>query len=410
MTLPSLPLPSGIGSRYVDCTPSCGLNFHVLEAGHDPDDPSTARRKPLLVLLHGYPELAYSWRRIMLPLAASGYHVIAPDQRGYGRTTGWDTRPYAEVDLSTFKVTQLMADVVCLVRALGHDHVHCLIGHDFGAFATGMAAMARPDFFRACVIMSHPFNGGPAPPFNVADPTPEEKSEQDKAATIFKETWDPDIHENLKKLNPPRKHYQWYTSTAPAAEDWYCAGDERRLKEFFRGYVHLKSADWAGNDPRPLPRWTADVLQTLPNYYVMPYEKTMPETVAGDMVGEDASRTKRWLPDDELAVYVQEWKRTGFQGALNWYRSNTHKTLNRDLNMFAGRRIECPAMFVTGSKDWGKYQVPGVWDNIEKKFKDLRGVFDAHGGHWPQQEDPEGVIQHIQNFLTSLIEPKSGSE
>src|SRR6266516_3564130 len=75
-------IPAAIRSRTVPNVN--GLTVHVLEAGFD-----TAAR-PAVLLLHGFPELAYSWRKVMLPLAAEGYHVIAPDQRGYGRTTGWD--------------------------------------------------------------------------------------------------------------------------------------------------------------------------------------------------------------------------------------------------------------------------------------------------------------------------------
>src|SRR3979490_53962 len=89
-TLPDIPLPSTIRSRYVDNIN--GLRMHVLEAGFE-----TAGR-PCLLLLHGFPELAFSWRKVMPALAASGYHVIAPDQRGYGRTTGWNDSFDADPD------------------------------------------------------------------------------------------------------------------------------------------------------------------------------------------------------------------------------------------------------------------------------------------------------------------------
>jgi pimeloyl-ACP methyl ester carboxylesterase len=75
-------LPPGIRSRFV--AEVNGLRVHVLEAGFE------AVGRPLVLLLHGFPELAYSWRKVMLPLAKAGFHVAAPDQRGYGRTTGWD--------------------------------------------------------------------------------------------------------------------------------------------------------------------------------------------------------------------------------------------------------------------------------------------------------------------------------
>src|SRR6201999_442248 len=91
-------LPAGVRARFVDDVD--GLRMHVLEAGHE--EPG----RPLLLLLHGFPELAYSWRKVMIPLARRGYHVVAPDQRGYGRTTGWsaaydqDLRPYSMLSLA----------------------------------------------------------------------------------------------------------------------------------------------------------------------------------------------------------------------------------------------------------------------------------------------------------------------
>src|SRR5262245_31246895 len=90
--LPDLPLPPTIRSRYVDGIN--GLRMHVLEAGYE------TKGRPCVLLLHGFPELAYSWRKVMPALAEAGYHVIAPDQRGYGRTTGWD--PDFDGDLASF--------------------------------------------------------------------------------------------------------------------------------------------------------------------------------------------------------------------------------------------------------------------------------------------------------------------
>src|SRR4026209_1631116 len=101
-----------------------GLTMRVLEAGFE------AQNGPCILLLHGFPELAYSWRKVMLPLAAAGFHVVAPDQRGYGRTTGWDNR--YDGDLSSFRLLNLVRDQVGLVAALGCKAVDMLGGHDFG--------------------------------------------------------------------------------------------------------------------------------------------------------------------------------------------------------------------------------------------------------------------------------------
>src|SRR5438309_7527594 len=117
-TLPGIPLPSGIRSRFVDDIN--GLRMQVLEAGFE------TRGRPCLLLLHGFPELAYSWRKVMPALADAGYHVIAPDQRGYGRTTGWDAD--YDGDLAPFRLTNLVRDVLGLVSAFGHRSVAAAVG------------------------------------------------------------------------------------------------------------------------------------------------------------------------------------------------------------------------------------------------------------------------------------------
>lgn len=120
------------------------------------------------------------------------------------------------------------------------------------------------------------------------------------------------------------------------------------------------------------------------------------------MTGEDEEKTKGWLPDDELDVYVQEWTRTGFQGALNWYRAFTDPEKRKDMDLFAGRKIECPATFISGDKDWGNYQEPGALDNLPNTCAQFKGVKLVEGaGHWPQQEQPESVVREVLEFLNS---------
>src|SRR5687768_17495441 len=126
-------LPAGIRSRHVDN--NNGLMVHVLEAGFEQPG------RPCVLLLHGFPELAYSWRKVMLPLAAAGYHVIAPDQRGYGRTTGWD--PDYDGDLGPFRLLNLGCDTLGLISALGYRSVEAIIGHDFGSPVAAYCALVR---------------------------------------------------------------------------------------------------------------------------------------------------------------------------------------------------------------------------------------------------------------------------
>ena len=160
--LPSSVLPNGIRSRILPGIN--GLDIHVLEAGYE------TKGRPAVLLLHGFPELAYSWRKVMPALAAAGYHAIAPDHRGYGRTTGWDAD--YDGDITSFRFTNLLRDLIGVLFALGHRTAEAVVGHDFGASVAAYAALVRPDMFKRMVLMSAPFGGLPAVPFDTADKPP----------------------------------------------------------------------------------------------------------------------------------------------------------------------------------------------------------------------------------------------
>ena len=243
-TLPDIPLPSTIRSRFVDDIN--GLSMHVLEAGFE------SKGRPCVLLLHGFPELAFSWRKVMPALAEAGYHVIAPDQRGYGRTTGWDAQ--YDGDLNSFRLTNLVRDALGLVSAFGYRSVAAVVGHDFGSSVAAWCALIRPDVFRSVVLMSAPFAGPPQLAFDTADAPPRPKAE------------DP-VHRELAALPRPRKHYQWYYSTREANADMWHA--PQGVHDFLRAYYHHKSADWKDNKPYPLQSWSAGELAKLPTYYVM---------------------------------------------------------------------------------------------------------------------------------------------
>ena len=120
--LESAVLPPGVHARFVDNVN--GLRVQVLEAG------LASRDRPCVLLLHGFPELAYSWRKVMPALASAGYHVVAPDQRGFGRTSGWDAS--YDCDLSSFSMLNMVRDALGLVSALGYRSVS-VVGHDAGS-------------------------------------------------------------------------------------------------------------------------------------------------------------------------------------------------------------------------------------------------------------------------------------
>lgn len=375
--LSPLPLSAGIRSRYIDGIN--GLRMHVLEAGEE--------GKPMVVLLHGFPEIAYSWRKVMPVLAAAGYHVVAPDQRGYGRTSGTDVS--FDDDLSPYRLMNLVRDVLGLVRAFGLDTVHAVVGHDFGASVAVWCAIARPDVFKSLVFMSAPFGTIPKVPFDTAR----------NGGT--KQTVD-SVHDDLVKLPRPRKHYQWYYSTRPAADEMN--NPPQGLHAFLRAYYHHKSADWVANKPFPLTAWSADELAKMPTYYVMDLDENMPETVAHEMPAPEAIAANQWLTDAELAVYAEEYARVGFQGSLNWYRCRTTARYNGELEVFDGRTIDVPSCFIAGAQDWGVHQKAGEFGKMQHTMlTDMRGCHLIEGaGHWVQQEKPDETNRLLLEFLAKL--------
>jgi pimeloyl-ACP methyl ester carboxylesterase len=370
-------LPDGIRSRFVNDIN--GLNMHVLEAGFE------VSNRPCVLLLHGFPELAYSWRKVMLPLAQAGFHVVAPDQRGYGRTTGWDGD--YDGDVGSFRMLNLVRDALGLVSALGYRSVKAVVGHDFGSPVAAWCSLLRPDVFRSVVLMSAPFAGPPALPFNT-----DNDAAKPSAA---------DIHEDLAALRRPRKHYQWYYSTPEANDDmWRCP---QGVHDFLRAYYHHKSADWRNNSPFPLKSWSAGELEKMPTYYIMDLDKGMAETVAPQMPSSSEIAANKWLPDEELAVYSAEYRRNGFQGGLQWYRCMTGSQYIAELQTFSGRTIDVPSIFVAGKSDWGSYQVPGALEKMQNSAcTQMRGCHLLDGaGHWVQQEQPEQVSGSLIRFLQS---------
>ena len=369
-------LPAGIRSRFVDDIN--GLRVHILEAGFD------APRRPLVLMLHGFPEIAYSWRKVMPTVAAAGFHVVAPDLRGYGRTTGWSADYNA--DLRPFRLLNAVRDTLGLVFTLGYRRTEAIVGHDFGAALAAWCALVRPDVFRSLALMSAPFAGPPDLPFDTDGKQPIVPAS-------------PSIHEALAALPRPRKHYQWYYSTRSAnAQMWHC---RQGLHDLLRAYFHHKSADWKQNCPHRLASWSAVELAKMPAYYIMDLADDMATTVAKEMPSADEIAACKWLPEHELSVYAAEYQRTGFQGGLNWYRSRTGGAFDSELQMFSGRTIDVPMIFISGKSDWGVYQQPGALERMQDSActKMVSCSLLEGAGHWVQQEQPEAVSSLLIEFL-----------
>ena len=341
-----------------------GLDMHVLEAGN--------AGSPTLLLLHGFPELAYSWRKAMIPLAEAGYHVVAPDQRGYGPTASAPAT-YGD-DLAPYRFLNLVKDLVGLRSALGIESFAAVIGHDFGSIVAYFCALARPDIFPRLVLMSAPVASIPNPG---AQPAVLE------------------LEPSLEALPRPRKHYQYYYTTPDADPDMHASSSG--VHAFLRAYFHYKSADWPDNRPFPLKGWTAEEIAKLPTYYVMDLGETMAETVAHHAPAQEAS----WLTDAELAIYADEFGRTGFQGGLNWYRVMLEPAQLDEFGIFTDAAVGVPSAFIAGAADWGVHQVPDAFKRMQTAAcTDMRAVHLIEGaGHWVQQERPEATASALLQFL-----------
>jgi pimeloyl-ACP methyl ester carboxylesterase len=374
-------LPPGVRSRTVNNVN--GLTVHLLEAGFE------VTSRPAVLLLHGFPELAYSWRKVMLPLASAGYHVIAPDQRGYGRTTGWDDSYDADPD--PFRTLNMVRDAIGLVYALGYRSVATVVGHDAGSPVASWCALVRPDIFRSVVLMSSPFAGAPSLPFNTAN----------GAAAPRPSPTDEEIDVQLAKLDRPRKYYQHWYRTREANDNMMHA--PQGLHAFFRAYYHYKSADWRANKPFRLEARTAEELAKMPTYYVMDRSKGMAETVAPEMPSAAEIAACQWLTKAEVDVYAIEYGRTGFTGALQGYRTrrgDSPKSI-AELRTFCCRTIDVPSCFIAGKSDWGVYQTPGAAERMQSRAcTQMVGFHLLEGaGHWVQQEQPEQVSKLLIGFL-----------
>jgi len=368
-------LPKGIKSKVINDIN--GLDIHYLESGENKEN------SELIVLLHGFPELSFSWRKILPILSDNGYHVVAPDQRGFGSTIGADLT-YTD-NLSDFSNINLATDIYLFIKRLGYKKVKCIVGHDSGVGPASWLALIRPDIFSNLVIMSGPFTGPPNP------------------ITISEDAYIPDTDKmdyDLDKLSVPRKHYQSYYRTKLANKDMM--ESKQGLRSFIRAYYHYKSADWKDNKPFELTSWTSQELSKMPTYYIMNKSMNMAETVNEYMPTDDEINNCKWLDENEIDVYEKEYSKTSFQGGLNWYRAGVDYKNLQKLSLYCGKTIDIPSLFISGKNDWGTYQRPGAINKMSSTMTRFQGVsLVENAGHWVQQENPEKVSKIILELVNN---------
>jgi pimeloyl-ACP methyl ester carboxylesterase len=381
-------LPDGVRSRLIPNVN--GLTVNILEAGFERPG------RPLVLMLHGFPNLAYSWRKVMPALAAAGYYAVAPDCRGFGRTAGWDNS--WDADPLPFLALNLLRDQIALVSALGYRSTAMMVGHDQGSLMAGLGALIRPDMFPRLTLIGGGFGGPPSFPFNTANGAPAPRTEFTNA----------ELDAEYAKLDPPRRGYQDYWRSFEADQDMKHVPPG--MTNFFRAFYYMKSADFPGNqDLQPMraartAKEAAAQNARMPEYYVMRREKSMPATVAAAMPDAGYIKACTWLTEPECDVYGQEYTRSGWTGALQEYRrrrNNDFPPSVAEQLTYSSRTIDVPAQVIAGRQDWGANRTVGGPMNIGKTgYTQFKGVHMVdRAGHWAHEEQPEQVSELLIRFL-----------
>ena len=309
------------------------ISQSVLEAGTG----------PLVLFIHGFPELGISWRAQVQALAEAGYHAVAPDMRGYGATD----KPE---DAADYSILHLVGDMVALVRALGETQC-VVVGHDWGAPVAWHCALLRPDMFRAVAGLSVPFQprrpGGP--------PTP-------AMAAIAKRAGLGELY--INQFQAPDAHAIFEVDVA--------AG--------------LRKGFYAYDGATPDARQSTGFIPAGENFL-----STVPE---------DAT-SPPWMSAEHFQEYVDAFSKSGFKGPIDWYRS-----LDRNWAVTAflqDQRILQPALFLVGERDPVRHYAGQHEAGLKDWAPDLRGAHVLAGaGHWLQQERPSEVNALLLAFLADL--------
>jgi len=308
-----------------------GINIHLAEAGEG----------PLVLMLHGFPELWYSWRHQLPALAEAGYHAVASDVRGYG---GSDA-PY---EIAAYNMKNMVADAVGILDALGEETA-VIAGHDWGAPMAWNSAVLHPDRIRAVAALSIPYlPRSPMPPTQM-----------------------------FKAMFQNNFFYMLYFQEPGVAEEEFEADVRKSMLMFMYG----ASAE-GRSDPA-----VASAFMNKPKDSRLFDGLSAPE------------KLPNWLTQSDLDTYAKEFERTGFRGPLNRYRN-----MDRDweeLPELAGATVSQPAIFLTGEKDPVGTLVP--MDPMKNLVPNLRkSVTVPNCGHWVQQEAPDAVNRELIEFLRAL--------
>ena len=309
-----------------------GIRMAYYEAG-----PRTAA--PAIVLCHGWPELAFSWRHQIRDLAAAGLRVIAPDQRGYGDTD----RPEP---VEAYDMEHLTADHVGLLDHLGIDKA-VYVGHDWGGFVAWQMALRHAARVAGVVGVNTPhLPRAPIDPIAL-----------------------------MRKRFGDSMYIVQFQDPARAPDRIFGANVEKTFQFFMR-----RPAPRPVNSPPPA------------GAAAPPINLAFPQIVQAWNAASDP-RTAILAPE-ELAVFVETFTRTGFTGGINWYRNFT-----RNWQRSAGldHIVRVPSLMIMAELD--AVLPPSAADGMEKLVPDLEKYLVRGSGHWTQQEKPEEVSRVIIDWV-----------
>jgi pimeloyl-ACP methyl ester carboxylesterase len=321
--------PEAFTHRFAEVN---GIRMHYVEQGQG----------PLVILLHGFPYLWYMWRRQIPALAAAGFRVVAPDQRGFGQTD----RPE---EVEAYDLSQSAGDVVGLTKALGETSA-VIVGHDLGAWVAQTAAILRPDLFKGLVMLNTP-----VPPRGKVRPTVGLQAMAKGRVyhhLYFQQRGKPDRELSEDTRKTIRSIYYSVSGSAVGAERWrlFIEPGEPILNAF--------------TDPKELPRW---------------------------------------LSPRAVDYYVDEYTRTGFTGALNHYRCRDR---NWEITSFLdGAQVRQPSMFIGGAADPSLEvtEMQALYGQLETYYPNMRKKVMLPGvGHSAAEEDVETVNDLILDFLAKI--------
>lgn len=308
---------------------SNGIDMTVFTAGPEDGFP--------IVLCHGWPELAFSWRYQIPALAAAGYRVIAPNQRGYDGSLG----PKAIEDYDIFHLT---GDIVGLLDHYGHERA-VIVGHDWGGIMSWQMCLLHPSRVAGHIALNTPF----IPRL------------RDDPIKLFRQTFGEEMY-------------------IVQMQDYGVVDRllDTNVERLFKYFMRRSTVDRKTFDERPSEKRNMNLFHAI-------------------QVGDDEAINSGdiFLSDEELKTFVNAFTRSGFTGGINWYRNFTR---NWELTKDVKQHVDHPALMIMAARDVAL--PPAAAEGIEKYVPNVTKYLVEDSGHWTQQEQPEEVNEVMIEWLS----------